>query len=147
MERGEVDGHSCVYYSALVSTRPGWLKDKKVKVLLQSGPGKEPALGDVPFALDLASKPEDKLLMNAAFAPLALARPYVLPPDVPADRVATLRSAMAEVIKDRSFADDIKKLKLQLNGPRTGEQAQALIKSTYASPPAVVDRLRKLVQP
>jgi len=147
MERGEVDGHTCVYYSALVATRPAWLKDHKVKVLLQSGPEKEPEVGDVPFALDLVRNPEDKLLMNAAFAPLALGRPYAMPPDVPADRVEAMRKAMAAVMKDETFAHEIKALNLQIHGPRTGAQVQSLVASTNALSPRVMSRLQKLVQP
>lgn len=147
MDRGEVDGHTCVYYSALVATRPGWLKNNKVKILLQSGPEKEPELADVPFALDLVSNPEDKLLMKAAFAPLAIARPYALPPDVPADRVDATRQAMAAVMKDQAFINEIRALKFQIHGPRTGAQVQSLIASIYQSPPSVVSRLQKLVQP
>jgi tripartite-type tricarboxylate transporter receptor subunit TctC len=74
MERGEIDGYPSVFYSALMSTKPTWYKDKKIKLLVQMGIEKEPALPEVPFALDLAANPEDKLLMTAAFAPLASQR-------------------------------------------------------------------------
>ena len=91
MERGEIDGYPSVFYSALMSTKPTWYKDKKIKLLVQMGIEKEPALPDVPFALDLASNDDDKLLMTAAFAPLQSGRPYLMPPGVPADRVAAMR--------------------------------------------------------
>jgi tripartite-type tricarboxylate transporter receptor subunit TctC len=147
MERGEVDGHSCVYYSSLVSTRPDWIKNKQVKLLLQYGPAKEQAIGDVPFAPDLVDNPEDKLLMQASFAPLALGRPYVMPPGVPAERVEAMREAMDAVLKDQDFLHEIEKLKLQIDGPLSGGQVQTLIKSTYAMSPSILDRLRKLMQP
>src|SRR3954453_2340551 len=69
MERGEADGYPSVFYSALMSTRPNWYKDKQIKILVQMGLEKEPAISDVPFALDLVSNPDDKLLLVAAFAP------------------------------------------------------------------------------
>ena len=147
MERGEVDGHSCVFYSSLVSTRPDWIKNKQVKLLLQYGPSKEQAISDVPFAPDLVVNPDDKLLMQASFAPLALGRPYVMPPGVPAERVEAMREAMDAVVKDQDFVGEIEKLKLRIDGPRSGEQVQALIKSTYAMSPSILDRLRKLMQP
>ena len=147
MERGEVDGHSCVYYSALVSTRPDWINNKQVKLLLQFGPAKEQAIGDVPYAPDLVDNPEDKLLMQAAFAPLALGRPYVMPPGVPAERIEAMREAMDAVVTDHDFLREIETLKLQINRPLSGEQVQALIKSTYAMSPNILDRLRKLMQP
>ena len=66
MEKGEVDGHSCVFWSALSSTRPDWLRDGKVRLLLQYGPKREPALGDTPFLADLVTNPEDRILVAAA---------------------------------------------------------------------------------
>src|SRR5215212_3865718 len=48
MERGEVDGYPSVFYSALQAVRQNWLKEKKVKLLVQFGLDKEPELGDVP---------------------------------------------------------------------------------------------------
>ena len=61
MERGEVDGYPSVFYSALTSTRPTWLPEKKVKLLVQVGLEKEPNLPDVPSALDLARNADDKV--------------------------------------------------------------------------------------
>src|SRR4029077_12267200 len=90
MERGKIDGYPSVFYSALMSTKPTWVKDKLVKLLVQMGLEKEPALPEVPFALDLVSKEDDRLLMVAAFAPLQAGRPYLLPPGVPAERVAAM---------------------------------------------------------
>src|SRR5262249_7285158 len=94
MERGEIDGYPSVFYSALMTTRPTWLKNKLVKILVQMGLEKEPAIANVPFALDIVTSPDDKLLMVAAFAPLQSGRPYLMPPGVPADRVATMRAAL-----------------------------------------------------
>lgn len=147
MERGEVDGHSCVFYSSLLATRPDWIKNRQVKLLLQYGPAKEQEIGDVPFAPDFVDKPEDKLLMQASFAPLALGRPYVMPPGVPTERVEAMRGAIDAVLKDEDFRAEIEKLKLRLDGPRSGEQVQALIKSTYAMSPSILERLRKLMEP
>ena len=65
MERGEVDGYPSVFYSALTSTRPTWLPEKKVKLLVQVGLEKEPNLPDVPSALDLARNADDKALIEA----------------------------------------------------------------------------------
>jgi tripartite-type tricarboxylate transporter receptor subunit TctC len=75
MERGEVDGYPSVFYSALMSTKPSWYKDKLIKILVQMGLEKEPAIPEVPFALDLVNNPEDKLLLTAAYAPLQSGRP------------------------------------------------------------------------
>ena len=73
MERGELDGHPSAFFSSLRSTRPAWLRDKTAKAIVQYGPEKLAELPDVPFAPDLVASDDDRLLMQAAFAPLTLA--------------------------------------------------------------------------
>jgi tripartite-type tricarboxylate transporter receptor subunit TctC len=144
MERGEIDGYPSVFYTSLMTTKPTWLHDKKVKPLLQYGPAREPELGDVPFILDLVANNDDRLLLEAAFAPLALGRPFLLPPSVPADRVAFMRRAFNAAIADPDFVKEAREMGLGVNAPRSGEEIQQVVDKTYASPPALIERLRKL---
>jgi tripartite-type tricarboxylate transporter receptor subunit TctC len=147
MERGELDGYPSVFESALTSTRPTWLADKLAKAIVQYGPERLPQLADVPFAPDLISNEDDKLLMQAAFAPLALGRPLALPPDVPPDRVAAIRKALADTFADPDFRAEGERTGLGLNAPRTGEQLRDVIVRAYQSPTRVVERLQKLDNP
>lgn len=147
MERGELDGYPSVFYSALTSTRPTWLRDKLAKAIVQYGPERLKELPDVPFAPDLLTNADDKLLMQAAFAPQALGRPLLLPPDVPADRVAAMRTAFSDTLNDAKFKADAERIGLIVNAPRTGEQLQKVIVDAYATPSRVVERLRKLNNP
>ncbi len=144
MERGELDGYPSVFYSALTSTRPNWLRDKLAKPIVQYGPQRLKELPNVPFAPDLLSNADDKLMMQAAFAPQALGRPLLLPPSVPADRVAAMRKALADTFTDPEFKADAAKIGLIVNAPQTGEQLQKVIVDAYATPSRVVERLRKL---
>lgn len=147
MERGELDGYPSVFYSALSSTRPAWLPDKKAKAIVQYGPEKLSELGDVPFASDLVTDPEDKQLLQLAFTPLALGRPLLLPPDVPAARVAALRQALMQTFADPDFLADAKKTGLQVNSPRSGDDLLRAIERAYQAPPQIVARLRQLNKP
>jgi tripartite-type tricarboxylate transporter receptor subunit TctC len=147
MERGELDGYPSVFYSALTSTRPNWLRDKQVKAIVQYGPERLKELPDVPFATDLLTNEDDRLLMQAASAPQALGRPLLLPPDVPADRVAAMRKALAETFTDPQFKADAEKIGLIVNAPRTGQQLQDVIARAYASPARVVQRIQQLNNP
>ncbi|MFZ2067059.1 MAG: tripartite tricarboxylate transporter substrate-binding protein [Xanthobacteraceae bacterium] len=144
MERGEIDGSPSVFYSAITSTRPHWLPDHLAKAILQYGPRPVKDLASVPFVPDLITAPEDKLLLQAAFAPLALGRPLVMPPGVPADRVAAIRQALADTFADPDFLADAKNIKLVVNAPQTGQQLQSVIDQAYATPSRVIDRLRAL---
>ena len=147
MERGELDGYPGVYYSALSSTRPKWLPDQLAKALLQIGPEAQPELGNVPSALDFVANPDDRRLMQAAVATQALGRPFVMTPGVSTERVAAMRKALADTFADPDFQAAAKKIGLVINAPRTGQQLQDVITQAYASPPGVVDRLRKLSNP
>jgi tripartite-type tricarboxylate transporter receptor subunit TctC len=147
MERGELDGYPSVFYSALSSTRPTWLADKKAKAIVQYGPERLKELGDVPFAPDLISNPDDKLLLQVASTPLALGRPLLMPPSVPTDRLAAMRKALADTFADPDFLAEGAKIGLGLNAPRSGEALLQEIERAYHSPPQVIARLRKLNNP
>src|SRR5437763_11903810 len=147
MERGELDGYPSVFYSALTSTRPNWLRDKQAKAIVQYGPERLKELPDVPFVTDLLTNEDDKLLMRAAAAPLALGRPLVMPPGVPAERVAAMRKALADTFADAQFKAEAEKIGLIVNAPKTGEELQEVIVRAYATPPRVIERLQKLNNP
>jgi hypothetical protein len=123
------------------------LTDHLAKVIVQYGPERLQELPDAPFAPDLVTNPDDKLLMEAAFAPMALGRPLPMPPGIPTDRLAAMRKALADVFADSEFKAVADKSGLIVNAPRTGEQLQDVINHAYGSPSRVVDRLRQLDNP
>ncbi len=146
MERGELDSYGVTFWSSLTSTKQDWLRDKKVRFLVQYGPEKEAALGDVPYGPDLVKNEEDRQLFEAAYAPLAAGRPFVAPPDVPKDRLAALRKAMLDTFKDPDFLVEAKRLELDVGKPRSGEQIQEQIARVYQMPKSISDRLRRIAQ-
>lgn len=146
IEQREVDSFGITYWSSLTSTKQEWLRDKKIRILLQYGPVREAALKDVPYAPDMVKSEEDRLLFRAAYGPLTLGRPFVLPPEVPAERVAALRKAFVDMIADPEFRSEADKLGLLVDNPRTGEQLQEELARLHAMPAAQLERLRKLAQ-
>ena len=148
MERGEVDGYPSVFYNSLMATRPNWIKEKKVKLLVQMGLEKERNLPDVPFALDIITDPDDKLLSIAAYAPLQAGRPYLMPPGVPADRVAAMQKSMMDTFKDPAFVAEANKRGMDVSSPRSGEELRELLVRVYTkTPDHIVARLRKISTP
>jgi tripartite-type tricarboxylate transporter receptor subunit TctC len=147
MERREIDGHPSAFFSSVRSTRPTWLRDKTAKAIVQYGAEKLAELPDVPFAPDLVGHDGDRLVMQAAFAPLTLGRPLLTPPGVASERVAALRRAFAATMADPDFLAEGERVGLGLNAPRTGEQIQEVVERAYQSPPRVIDRLRQLNAP
>jgi hypothetical protein len=147
MERGELDGYPSVFESALTSTRPTWLADKLAKAIVQYGPERLPQLADVPFAPDLIAREDDKLLVQAAFAPLALGRPLAMPPDVPPDRVAAIRSALADTFRNPEFRAEGERIGLGVNTPGTGEELKEVIVRACQTPARIGEQLQKLNNP
>jgi tripartite-type tricarboxylate transporter receptor subunit TctC len=145
MEREELHGYPSVFYNSIVATKPQWVKEGKVKFLVQMGLEKEPELPNVPHILDLITKDQDKQLASAAIAPLSAGRPYLMPPGVPADRVAAMRKAFVDTFKDKDFLAEAEKRKLGVNAPRDGKTLQDVIEGVYkGTPPAIIERLKKL---
>jgi tripartite-type tricarboxylate transporter receptor subunit TctC len=143
-ERGELEGYTSVIYSALQATKSDWLPQRKIKALLQYGPEKRAELAGVPSAREAAKSDEDRMLLDAAFAPLALGRPLVMPPGVPADRLAAMRKGVMETFADPGFISESTRLSLGPTEPRSGEALQDVVARTYAAPPGVLERLRRL---
>jgi tripartite-type tricarboxylate transporter receptor subunit TctC len=144
IDRGEVDGRCGISYSSLTRTT-SFLKDNRVKIFLQLAIAKDPELASVPLVTDLAPNQEDRSALELLLAPSAVARPFFLPPGVPADRVAVLRAAFDATMKDAEFLADAAAQKATIR-PNGGSEMQALIARIYRLSPAVVARAKELVK-
>jgi tripartite-type tricarboxylate transporter receptor subunit TctC len=141
MERGEIDGTSAPFWTSLKTQRPDWYPKKLANFLLQYGARSHPELPDVPFALDLVKKEQDRTLLIAASAPLALGRPFAVPPDVPADRLDILRKSFLETMRDPEFIKDCESQHIECGDVHTGPELAATIKQIYDMPADMRDRL------
>ncbi len=137
MERGEVYGRCGWSWTSFNNQRPTWLKEKKVNILIQLTLKGLPEIGNVPVVIDLAKNPKDKAVLELIFARQALGRPYVMPPDVPADRLAAVRKAFMATARDPKFVAQMKKLRFNVS-PVSGEEMQNIIIKIYKTPPDIV---------
>jgi hypothetical protein len=144
MERGEVDG-ICESLDSVSGKRPTWIPDKKVVILFQGGAMPNPELKNVPFVPDLARTPDDRLAIEFLYAGQGIGRPFVAPPDLPADRLKMLRGAFDATMKDAEFLDDAKRNMLDVE-PEDGEHLAALIKKVYATPKPIVEKIGELIK-
>src|SRR5262245_18694453 len=64
MERGEVNGRGSNSWAAWKSTKPEWLRDKKLNILVQIGLTRHPDLPDVPLLLELAQNDVDRQVLT-----------------------------------------------------------------------------------
>lgn len=145
MERGEVSGRCGWSWSSVVSTRPQWLENKTVNLLVQLSTAKHPDLPDLPLVMDLAKSADDKALLTLVFARQALGRPFVAPPNIPADRVKALRDAFMATMSDPEFLADAKKSELEIT-PVSGEEVAQLVADGYKASPAIVERISEILK-
>jgi tripartite-type tricarboxylate transporter receptor subunit TctC len=144
MERGEIEGNGGVGWAAIKAQVPQWIADKKIKVIAQYGLKRHPDLADVPSMLELAKSDADRRALMLMFARTEYGRPYFLPPEVPSARVAALRQAFAETMRDPGFIADAARFQLDVD-PMTGEELQSLIAELGRMPPDVVARVRGIL--
>ncbi len=146
IENGEAHGRCSVAYSALKMARPDWLRDKKINIIMQFGLEKSSELPDVPLVLDFVKNADDRQLMELLMGTMAVARPFMAPPGVPEGRANALRRAFDKTMKDEGFLAEARQLQLDVE-PTSGEEAQKIVQSMYATPKAVVERAKKLLSP
>jgi tripartite-type tricarboxylate transporter receptor subunit TctC len=139
MERGEVSGRCGWSWSSVISTQPGWLKEKKINVLVQLSLNKHEDLPHVPIITDFAKDDITRGVFNLVFARQVMGRPFAAPPGVPADRVAVVRKAFLETMKDEQLLAEAKKAQLEISQV-SGETVQKLVEDAYKMPPEVVKR-------
>lgn len=145
MERGELQGRCGVSYGSLKTTRPQWVANKDVDILIQFGLTKEKELPDVPLLGDLVSDVSDRQALELMLAPSEMGRPFMAPPEIPADRAAALRAGFDASMRDPALIEEAGKLKLEL-AALSGAEMEALVSRLYKAPSAVVERARTLVR-
>lgn len=145
MERGELEGNCGLGWTIVKLRKPEWLRDKKINILFQMGLHKHPDLPDVPLITDYAKTPEDRQVFEFLFAPQDMGRPFFAPPGVPPDRTRVLRTAFERTLKDPAFLADADKLGLEVQHVG-GEEIDALLERLYATPHAVIERVKAVAE-
>ena len=143
IERGEVQGNN-TGLSNITVNKADWLRDGKVRILLQYGTERLPSLPNVPTAVELAPAETDRALLRFYAVKFSMARPLMAPPDVPAERVVALRAAFDATMKDPQYLEEARRIGLDVN-PLSGEGITKLIQQVQSTPQPVVDRLRELL--
>ena len=100
---------------------------------------------DTPLAMEIATKPEDKGVIELFDTPSYVAYPYVLPPDVPAERVTAYRLAFDQMVKDKDFVAENAKEAREL-AYVSGNEMQKLYERLAQTPKAMTDRINEALK-
>ena len=145
LERGEVEVRGSNSWTSFKTTRPDWIAEKKVNILVQIGLAKAPDLPDVPLLMDLGANDADKQLLRVMSASTAIGRPIFTTPGVPAERVTALRKAFETMVRDPGFIEDAKRGKFDVD-PSSGEAMQKVVTDMVSIPKAESERLQKIIE-
>jgi tripartite-type tricarboxylate transporter receptor subunit TctC len=138
MERGETEG--CLdSIDSLLFLRGDWLREGKVRVLVQYAPERHWALPDVPAMVEFGSSQEDKQLLALFASTAEVGRSLMAPPGIPAERVAVLRQAFDAMVADPAFREEVEKRKMEFE-PMAGAELQRRIVRALDVSPAVIAR-------
>jgi tripartite-type tricarboxylate transporter receptor subunit TctC len=150
MERGEVNCIGSHSWSTAKVTAAHHLRESKLNVLVQWGPSKDPEISqiakrDVPLMSDYARTDVDRSIVRLMSSGMAIGRPLYAPPAVPQARVAALRKAFDDIMKDPEFLAEAKKANADIR-PMSGGDLQTLATEVVRTPPEIVARLQALLQ-
>src|SRR3972149_7449951 len=149
VERGEVICRA-FSISAYFAREPftSWRTKGFVRVMAQTGKKRDSRLSDVPTIYELMDRyktPETgRRLATLVLAAGDFGRPYVLPPNTPADLVKILREAFTKTLNEPPVIEDAQKKRMEIDAV-PGEELEALAKEVIDQPAEVVQQMRKML--
>lgn len=150
VERGELVCRSFTI-TAFFAREPfiTWRKKNFVQVLMQTGRKRDQRLKDVPTIYELLDQyktpPAGRNLATLVLAAGDFGRPYVLPPNTPADRAKIMRDAFQSVLSDEAALADAKKKRLEID-PTSGGELEKLAREVTSQSPEIVAKMKQLLE-
>jgi tripartite-type tricarboxylate transporter receptor subunit TctC len=144
-DSGEVGG-VCNSWESFKATWRNELESGDLNVILQNTAKPHPELSKIPLAIDYAKTDEAKRLVRSLVHSVGpTARPYVLPPGTPKDRVQILRKAFIDTMKDPEFIAEATKAKLDLN-PLEGAELERNVREVFNLDKALIPRAKEILK-
>jgi hypothetical protein len=144
MERGEIDGRCGWSWSSLKLTKPDWITNKQVNIIVQLALQRSPELPSVPLVLDLATTDRQRQILKLVLSRQSMARPFTAPPGLPEDRKRALRDAFDRTMADAEFLAEAKQRGLEVN-PVSGAEIDQLVSELYQTPADVIAETRAII--
>ena len=140
IERGEVQS-GVAPLSLFRSELADWLKDGKVRLLVQYGPDRHPDFPDVPSSVELGDTEETKQLLRFFVSDSAIGRAIAAPPGLSVERTAMLRQAFDAMIADANFVAETAKRQIEVDA-LSGEKLQKVVADALAVSPLVLEKAK-----
>jgi tripartite-type tricarboxylate transporter receptor subunit TctC len=142
-ERGEIEVNGSYSLPAILLSHPDWVGSGNAAILYQNALERFPKIPQTPTLIDLVGSEEGKTIARILAGTAEIGRSILATPGVPADRLAALRAAFQEMVKDPQFVAACASRNLMLDAG-TGEAMDAITAETMNLPPPTVAALRNL---
>jgi len=144
LERGEVQAACGLGWTGIEVMHPNWFSTGTIKVLVQLSTDGHPELNKrgVPRAIEFARNDDERKVMELVFSQGIFGRPFVLPPEVPPERLAVLRKGFMTAMNGEPLRADAARMNLDVE-PIPGDDLQVLIAGLYATPAHLVEQARQ----
>jgi tripartite-type tricarboxylate transporter receptor subunit TctC len=144
-ERGEVDVNGSYSLPAVLVSHPDWVRDGTAVILYQNALKRFPQIPNVPTLSELMLTDEGRTVARVVAGMAEIGRSILTTPGVPEERVAALRTAFQEMLKDPDFLAACSKRNLMLD-PANGADMDAINQDTMNLPKPIVEALRTLLK-
>jgi tripartite-type tricarboxylate transporter receptor subunit TctC len=145
MERGEVQGVIGDDWASIKANKADWLREGKIRILLQLTAQRHPDLPDVPLAAEFATSERNARVLALFVERQHYGRPFLAPPGTPAPIVAAYREAFARLVRDPEFIRETDAASLIIK-PATGDEMAAMVERIYANPRPIIDEASALLR-
>jgi tripartite-type tricarboxylate transporter receptor subunit TctC len=144
-ERGEVDVNGSFSLPAVLVAHPDWVRDGTAVILYQNALKRFPKIPQVPTLSELMLTDEGRTVARVVAGMAEIGRSILATPGVPEDRLAALRAAFQDMLKDPDFLAACTQRNLMLD-PAKGEDMDAINQDTMSLPKPIVEALRTLLK-
>jgi len=142
---GEING-ICNSWESFKATWSKELAAGEVVIVLQNVAKPHADQPKLPLAITYAKTEEGQKLIRALVHSVGpTARPYVLPPGTPKDRVQILRKAFIDTMKDPEFLTDANKARLDIN-PLEGAELEKNVREVFNLDPKLIPRAKEILK-
>jgi len=147
MQNGELNATCGMFESSVKGAFAHDVQAGNLNLFVQFSLGRKPPIfGDATPVMTMIKNPEDRKIAELLLGLNEITRPLAAPPGVPKDRVAALRKALIDTMKDPAMIADGKKIKMDFD-PMTGEEVEKLFVDFATTPPATIKKAYAYIQP
>jgi tripartite-type tricarboxylate transporter receptor subunit TctC len=143
LERGEID--LALHNWEALRANDDWIKNKKINLIIQYGFERHPEVPNVPTIMELSKTDEQRQVWSLLLRPGSIGYALAMAPDVPAERVAVLRKAFDQVVKDAGLIEEVAKAKLVLE-PLPGDKVEQAVQGMFKIDAAAIDKVKALLK-